>query len=51
MLGQFPMIDAMVREQERELNKTMRRIEEDIIAENAPGRRQPLDYLMKLLKR
>jgi hypothetical protein len=51
MLGQFPIIDELVREQQRELNKNLRRVEDDIIAENAPGRRQPLDYLLKLLKR
>ena len=51
MLGQFPMINDLVREQEREMRKNLRRVEEDIFADNMPEKRQPLARLMKLIKR
>lgn len=51
MLGQFPMVDNIVREQQRELSNSLRRVEEDFIPDNSPDRKFSVERLLKLIKR
>lgn len=51
MLGQFPMVENMVHEQQQEMNKNLRRVEEYNVADSTSEKRMTLDRLLKLVKR